>query len=166
MSRPFSSAKAAAYDNVGRSEYHRSSLKGLSAHDRHNKFINDYLQFYGGEASELQRDPKQQVQQTDKSALEQHYRFIRTEKDDAADTWEVRLAKKYYERLFREYCIADLSRYKVSTGMQISDITCTVHGRHRAAVCMRMGWPPCMHGSAMHVHLRACGVSLSSLIPK
>lgn len=23
-----------------------------------------------------------------------------------------RLAKKYYEKLFREYCIADLSRYK------------------------------------------------------
>lgn len=27
-------------------------------------------------------------------------------------TWEKRLAKKYYDKLFKEYCIADLSRYK------------------------------------------------------
>jgi len=27
-------------------------------------------------------------------------------------TWEQKLAKKYYEKLFREYCICDLSRYK------------------------------------------------------
>jgi len=39
-------------------------------------------------------------------------RFIRTEADDAPDTWEVQLARKYYEKLFREYCIADLSHAK------------------------------------------------------
>lgn len=27
-------------------------------------------------------------------------------------TWEKELAKKYYDKLFKEYCIADLSRYK------------------------------------------------------
>ncbi|KAG9484812.1 hypothetical protein GDO78_008105 [Eleutherodactylus coqui] len=27
-------------------------------------------------------------------------------------TWEKRIAKKYYDKLFKEYCIADLSRYK------------------------------------------------------
>ena len=40
-------------------------------------------------------------------------RFIRDEADDKDDTWEVRLAKRYYSKLFKEYCIADLSRYKV-----------------------------------------------------
>ena len=40
-------------------------------------------------------------------------RFIRTEADDAAgNAWEVRLARRYYAKLFREYAIADLSRYK------------------------------------------------------
>lgn len=28
------------------------------------------------------------------------------------DSREKRLAKKYYDKLFKEYCIADLSRYK------------------------------------------------------
>lgn len=40
-------------------------------------------------------------------------RFIRDESDDAPGGWEVKLARKYYAKLFREYCIADLSRYKV-----------------------------------------------------
>ncbi len=28
--------------------------------------------------------------------------------------WEVELAQKYYRKLFREYAVGDLSRYKVS----------------------------------------------------
>lgn len=34
--------------------------------------------------------------------------------DDAEDSLAARLAQKYYSRLFKEYCIADLSRYKES----------------------------------------------------
>jgi Folate-sensitive fragile site protein Fra10Ac1 len=30
-----------------------------------------------------------------------------------------RLAKKYYEKLFKEYCIADLSRYKENKVMLV-----------------------------------------------
>ena len=41
-----------------------------------------------------------------------HDRFLRTEEDDATATWEVKLAKRYYDKLFKEYCLADLSRYK------------------------------------------------------
>ena len=40
-------------------------------------------------------------------------RFIREEKDDEGSGREVGLARRYYSKLFREYCIADLSRYKV-----------------------------------------------------
>ena len=112
MSNPFSGAKAAAYDSAGRSEYFRSSVQGLSAHERHHKFVNDYLHFYAGGAPQ-QPDPSQQLRQTDKSVLKDGYRFIRSEQDDAPATWEVKVARRYYERLFREYCIADLSRYKV-----------------------------------------------------
>ena len=42
-------------------------------------------------------------------------RFIREERDDEGGGWEVRLARQYYSKLFREYCIADLSRYKVKS---------------------------------------------------
>lgn len=44
-------------------------------------------------------------------------RFIRDDNEDAAtdDRWALRLAKRYYAKLYREYAIVDLSRYKVST---------------------------------------------------
>lgn len=31
---------------------------------------------------------------------------------DSSSSREKELAKKYYDKLFKEYCIADLSRYK------------------------------------------------------
>ena len=34
------------------------------------------------------------------------------EEDDVPDSWEKRLAKKYYDKLFKEYCICDLTLYK------------------------------------------------------
>lgn len=40
-------------------------------------------------------------------------RFVRSEEDDSNDSWEVRMARRYYAKLFKEYAIADLSRYKV-----------------------------------------------------
>jgi protein FRA10AC1 len=43
-------------------------------------------------------------------------RFIREDADNAPGGWEVEVARKYYAKLFREYCIADLSRYKVAIG--------------------------------------------------
>lgn len=50
---------------------------------------------------------------TDEDVLRQHHRFLRTAADDAQDNpadWGVRLAKRYYARLFKEYAIVDLSR--------------------------------------------------------
>mmetsp|Transcript_37040 Transcript_37040/g.82340 ORF Transcript_37040/g.82340 Transcript_37040/m.82340 type:complete len:310 (+) Transcript_37040:95-1024(+) len=107
------SLRASAYDVAHRREHYRSYIMGMNAHERHIKFVNDYLKFYGngGNASGL---PSQGPVQTDLSALQQAHRFIRNEDDDAPNTWDVRLARRYYERLFKEYCIADLSRYKES----------------------------------------------------
>ena len=39
-------------------------------------------------------------------------RFVRREGDDDDANWEHRLAKQYYDRLYKEYCLADLKRYK------------------------------------------------------
>ena len=41
---------------------------------------------------------------------------------------EKRLAKKYYDKLFKEYCISDLSRYKenkVSSAVLCSAVLCS-----------------------------------------
>ncbi|XP_074856484.1 protein FRA10AC1 isoform X2 [Carettochelys insculpta] len=60
----------------------RFHLIAMDAYARHTKFVNDYILYYGGK------------------------------KEDFKRSGEKRLAKKYYDKLFKEYCIADLSRYK------------------------------------------------------
>ncbi len=52
-------------------------------------------------------------------------RFIRDDREDAAadDRWAVRLAKRYYAKLYREYAIVDLSRYKV-TSLSTTHLCC------------------------------------------
>lgn len=47
--------------------------------------------------------------------LRAKHEFVRDEAKDAMDaSWETRMAVKYYRRLFKEYALADLSRYKES----------------------------------------------------
>ncbi|KAJ8426070.1 hypothetical protein Cgig2_011287 [Carnegiea gigantea] len=54
---------------------------------------------------------------TDQDALREGYRFIRTEEDDMDASWEQRLVKRYYDKLFKEYpclykkCLILHSRY-------------------------------------------------------
>lgn len=55
-----------------------------------------------------------QTLKSDRDALHEAHRFIRTTADDADGSWSAQLARRYYSRLFKEYCIADLSRYKES----------------------------------------------------
>jgi hypothetical protein len=40
---------------------------------------------------------------TDKDTLREGYRFILSEEDDVDSTWEKRLVKRYYDKLFKEY---------------------------------------------------------------
>ena len=49
---------------------------------------------------------------TDIDVIHENHRFLWSDNDDANETWAKRLAKKYWDKLFKEYCIADLSRYK------------------------------------------------------
>ena len=68
-------------------------------------------------------------------------RFIRDEADDKKDTWEVRLAKRYYSKLFKEYCIADLSRYKV-TASTLAQVLLLHASQAMKPQCQ--GWRPLM----------------------
>lgn len=86
--------------------YHMLSL---DAYARHKKFINDYLMYYGGSISDFQRDTSRD--KTDFDVIRENHKFLWDDDDDAT-SWEKRLAKRYYDKLFKEYCIADLSRYK------------------------------------------------------
>ncbi|KAF2293569.1 hypothetical protein GH714_002884 [Hevea brasiliensis] len=68
----------------------------------------DVVSFYGKEKSSNVKLPVK----TDRDTLREGYRFIRTEEDDMDTSWEQRLVKRYYDKLFKEYCIADMSQYK------------------------------------------------------
>lgn len=49
----------------------------------------------------------------DIDVIQENHKFVWDE-DDEATTWEQKLAKKYYDKLFKEYCICDLTLYKKS----------------------------------------------------
>ncbi|KAK9301690.1 hypothetical protein QLX08_006095 [Tetragonisca angustula] len=82
----------------------------LSAYDRHKKLINDYFTLYGGSVSSLKRDTSRD--KTDYDVIKENHRFLWDQDNDKPETWGARLAKKYYDKLFKEYCIADLTYYK------------------------------------------------------
>ncbi|KAK1930711.1 Protein FRA10AC1 [Phytophthora citrophthora] len=56
-----------------------------------------------------------QVSPNDLAVLKQKFQFIRDDEVDAEQgetDWQVRMSVRYYQQLFREYALADLSRYK------------------------------------------------------
>jgi protein FRA10AC1 len=60
--------------------------------------------------------PKEQVGEVD--ILRRNHLFLREDtstgsSSDQKKSWEERLAQKYYDQLFKEYCLSNLSRYKL-----------------------------------------------------
>ncbi|XP_045665892.1 protein FRA10AC1 isoform X1 [Ursus americanus] len=79
-------------------------------YQRHTKFVNDYILYYGGKKEDFRRLGEND--KTDMDVIRENHRFLWNEEDEMDMNWEKKLAKKYYDKLFKEYCIADLSRYK------------------------------------------------------
>uniref|UniRef100_A0A8C7YVD4 FRA10A associated CGG repeat 1 n=1 Tax=Oryzias sinensis TaxID=183150 RepID=A0A8C7YVD4_9TELE len=88
----------------------RAHLISLNAFERHKKFVGDYILYYGGQMADFKRSAVKD--KTDLDVLRENHRFLWRDEDEEDMTWEKELAKKYYDKLFKEYCIADLSRYK------------------------------------------------------
>ena len=166
----FGQAWAAAADAAGRAQQ-RQLWQGMGAWERHKRLMHDLATLYrgagggggggaagaggvgGGAGAALAA--QQLPEKSDYDILRDHHRFIRTEQDDARDSWEVgaatcpppivfrggcchlpaapspckaappprvpsspplhlqvRLARRYYSKLFKEYAVADLSRHK------------------------------------------------------
>uniref|UniRef100_A0A182JWQ7 Protein FRA10AC1 homolog n=1 Tax=Anopheles christyi TaxID=43041 RepID=A0A182JWQ7_9DIPT len=87
--------------------YHRN-LAQLNPYELHKHLINEYMLTKPGATKLLQRDTSRD--KTDHDVVRENHRFLWD--GETVDSWEKQLAKKYYDKLFREYCIADLSRYK------------------------------------------------------
>lgn len=88
----------------------RQHLISMNAFERHQKFVSDYILYYGGKMADLKRSTDKD--KTDLDVVRENHRFLWRDEDEEEMTWEKELAKKYYDKLFKEYCIADLSRYK------------------------------------------------------
>ncbi|KAF0025438.1 hypothetical protein F2P81_022319 [Scophthalmus maximus] len=88
----------------------RAHLISLNAFERHKKFVGDYILYYGGKMADFKRTVGKD--KTDLDVLRENHRFLWRDEDEEDMTWEKELARKYYDKLFKEYCIADLSRYK------------------------------------------------------
>lgn len=84
-------------------------LRNLNPYELHKYLVNVYCLNTKGSATSLKRDTSRD--RTDLDIIRENHKFV-WEEDDVADTWEKQLAKKYCDKLFKEYCICDLSRYK------------------------------------------------------
>ncbi|CEG83113.1 hypothetical protein RMATCC62417_17085 [Rhizopus microsporus] len=85
----------------------RNELKGVDAYTRHKKLIHSYLTYYGGKVpSTVPTEYK-----TEADIIRENHRFVRSNNEEP-DSWEQRIAKKYYDRLFKEYAICELKYYK------------------------------------------------------
>jgi protein FRA10AC1 len=87
-------------------------------YSRHVHFINTYVLNYVGSGAGGLAGAEAQEQQaagykTDRDIVRAEHRFLWDAQDtEEGATWEKRLAKRYYDKLFKEYAIADLSRYR------------------------------------------------------
>jgi len=81
----------------------------MTAYERHVKYINDYVLFYG-----RGRDmrPTLPAARNDYDVIEDEHRFVWEARDHGVMTWEKELSRAYYDKLFKEYAVADLGRYR------------------------------------------------------
>ncbi|CAF1552253.1 unnamed protein product [Adineta steineri] len=95
-------------------ERFRSQFMAMNAYERHKRLVNDYVRYYSKEKSFneiFKRDASND--KTDLDIVRREHRFLwDEEEDEPEETWEKRLAKKYYDKLFKEYCICDLSQWE------------------------------------------------------
>lgn len=84
----------------------------MNAYSKHKKLCNDYIRYYskGKSFQEIfKRDTTRD--KNDLDVIRDKAQFV-WDDEDIPDSWERRLAKKYYDKLFKEYCLCDLRFYK------------------------------------------------------
>ncbi|XP_067622124.1 protein FRA10AC1 homolog [Eurosta solidaginis] len=77
----------------------------MTKQERHNYLLRKVISSSG--CSEINK------RSHDIDVIKEHHRFLwNSEESPKKKTWEMRLARRYYDKLFKEYCVADLTRYK------------------------------------------------------
>lgn len=84
------------------------NFKTMNAYEIHKAIINTYVLKKPGDTTCFKRDTSKEKRDID--VIRDNHKFLWN--DEAPSTWEEQLAKKYYDKLFKEYCICDLTLYK------------------------------------------------------
>ncbi|KAL0297908.1 UNVERIFIED_CONTAM: protein FRA10AC1, partial [Sesamum calycinum] len=71
MMGSFGSLKQAIFDKEARKQQYQDHIRGLNAYDRHKKFLNDYVGYYGKDKSARETLPVK----TDQDTLREGYRY-------------------------------------------------------------------------------------------
>ncbi|OLL25948.1 Protein FRA10AC1 [Neolecta irregularis DAH-3] len=80
--------------------------RGSNAFTRHQQLISNYLYYYGGSIPEPRRA------RTERDILEENHKFLREDSDVVESDYEKKLSKNYYDQLFKEFALCDLSKWK------------------------------------------------------
>ncbi|XP_039250346.2 protein FRA10AC1-like [Styela clava] len=93
-----------------RMRYH--GILAMDAYSRHKKFVNDYLIYYGGKPEDFKMPSRTYL--SDNEVIKNNNQFIWDDEGNSSDNmnYEKKLAKKYWDKLFKEYAIADLTYFK------------------------------------------------------
>ncbi|CAO3655917.1 unnamed protein product [Mucor hiemalis] len=93
----------------------RNELRGTDAYSRHKRLMKDYFQFYGDNkprsVPEKYKTERDIIKENLKIDTNSSPKFVHPESEENA-SWEQRVAKKYYDKLFKEYAICELKYYK------------------------------------------------------
>ena len=87
----------------------RYHLLSMDAYSRHKALVNQYLLTQGHGIEHFERSTEND--RNDYTILREEHKFLWEGSDDVG-SWEQRLAKAYYDKLFKEYAISDLRHYK------------------------------------------------------
>uniref|UniRef100_A0A7E4WDT9 SAC3_GANP domain-containing protein n=1 Tax=Panagrellus redivivus TaxID=6233 RepID=A0A7E4WDT9_PANRE len=89
---------------------------GLNAYARHKQLINNYQLYYPSDKEKLLAKNSASTSGSTSAydVLKRSHKFLWDADDitEAERSWDAKLAKRYYDKLFKEYCIADLSQYQ------------------------------------------------------
>ncbi|CAH1389542.1 unnamed protein product [Nezara viridula] len=95
--------------DMSKYSFPRSNYLSWNPYELHKHLINTYVLNRKGNTALLRRDNSKDKRDID--IIRENHKFV-WEDDDIPSTWEERLAKKYYDKLFKEFCITDMSKYK------------------------------------------------------
>ena len=89
-------------------------MSSSSLRERHNQLIHIYREHNNSSSNGNSSSRNSLLSESDRKTLEERHQFVRDDDDDEANAgdWGIRMARKYWNKLFKEYAICDLTLYQ------------------------------------------------------